>query len=530
MPLIPLKSWKTPRRAAQATNHQVAALVAPTSGLNYRDPFIMLGEKDALVLDNFIANPTGCVLREGYQKHATGLGAPIGTILPYLSQSPIDDKLFAAAGGGIYDVTSQVEDPTPDVTTSSSDGVWSSIMFNGPNQNFLCMTSPSAGYWTYDTATGWQNRTSALTGFTGAHGCIAAWKNRLFIVAEGTAKAYYLPVNSIQGAASELDLGPLLKHGGSVVAVTNWTLNAGLDIDDYLVFFGSQGDVIVYQGTDPDDASTFALKGIWYMGRPPVGNRFFHEYGGELFVLTELGLIPLTKMVNGEVANQYSVLSARIQPRLSPLLTLLLDNPTWEVKLSENSDILMIMPPRDQNGFTQYVMFIQTGAWSTFSNMPINTMSTFNGQMYFGDDVGNVYKGLYGNYDNVEIDGTEGDPVSGQVQGGFMGFGAPANLKMFNMARPILISEQPPAVQAQINVEYTFNPIYSSPTYIDSNASEWDYSNWDEATWSGEANTYAAWVGLQGMGYYGSLRLAVRGKPGTVYVSSTIMLQTGGVM
>lgn len=530
MPLIPLAMYKTPRRAAQARNHQVAALLAPTKGLNYRDSFITLDPKDAVVLNNFVARPTGVQLRGGYQKHVTGLGGAVSSLMPYLAQDPLDSKLFAAVGADIFDVTVAAEDPAPEETTTSVDGVWSSLMFSAPTMNFMCMTSPSGGYWTYDAAGGWVDRAAAVTGFSGTFGTIAAWKKRLWFGANGTAKVYYLAPNAIQGAATELDLGPLMQHGGSIVAMVNWTMNAGLDIDDYLVFFGSQGDVIVYQGTDPDDPATFALKGIWYTGRPPIGDRFFTEYGGELFILTELGLLPLSKMVNGQVANTYNVLSAPIAPVLSPLISRLIDNPIWELNLIEDNDVLMVKVPRENNDYTQYVMFIQTGAWSTFSGMPINCSKTFNGELYFGDEDGNVQFGLSVKRDGMNLDGTGGSAIVGQCQGGFNSFGSPANYKIFGMARPILVAANAPAVQAQMNIEFNFNPIYSSPSFNSANGAHWDEGNWDEASWAGSMNTYAAWVGVQNMGYYGSLRLSVKGDPGTLYVSSTVMYQTGGVM
>ena len=530
MPLVPLAMYKTPRRAAQARNHQVAALLAPTKGLNYRDSFITLDPKDAVVLNNFVARPTGVQLRGGYQKHAIGLGGAVASLMPYLAQNPLNSKLFAAVGAEIFDVTTAVDSPLPEETTTSTDGIWGSLMFSGATENYLCMTSPSGGYWTYDSTTGWTDRAAAVTGLTGTFGSIAAWKRRLWFGANGTAKVYYLAPNALQGAATELDLGPLMQRGGSIVAMVNWTYNAGIDIDDYLVFFGSQGDVIVYQGTDPDDPATFQLKGIWYIGRPPVGDRFFTEYGGELFILTELGLLPLSKMVNGQVANTYNVLSAPIAPVLSPLVSRLIDEPIWELGLIEDNDVLMVKVPRDSSNYTQYVMFIQTGAWSTFTGMPINCSKTFNGQLYFGDEDGNVQLGLNVKRDGMDINGVGGTYVVGQCQGGFNAFGAPANLKIFGMARPILIGANPPAVQAQMNVEYSFNPIYSSPSFNATVGANWDEGVWDEASWSGSMNTYAAWVGVQNMGYYGSLRLSVKGDPGTVYVSSNVMYQTGGVM
>lgn len=512
--------------------HQVATLLAPTSGLNLRDPFLTLKPQDGLVVNNFIAKPQGCETRGGYQKYVTGLGGKVSTLLAYEAQDPTESKLFAAVGNQFFDVTVDSESPSPIVSDNNSeDGYWSSIMFNGPTRNFLCCTNATGGYWTYDSVDGWVDRTASLTGFSGSPGCIGAWKNRLFFTDQGTAKAYYLPVNSISGAASELDLGPLLKHGGSLAALTNWTLNAGIDIDDYLVFFGTQGDVAVYQGTDPDDIATFALKGIWYLGQPPAGDRFYHEYGGELFVMSDLGLVPLSKMVNGMVADTYSVMSSRIQPALSAQTNKSIDQIGWETGVSATNDLLIIQTPQLEDGtYLQWVMFIQTGAWSTFTGMPMTTWVIYNGQMYFGDADGNVCLGLYRSRDGVEYSGTGGEFPLCSLQGGFNDFGSSANLKIFDMARPIFLATAPPAVSLQINIDYAQNKIYAQPTFYDSDASFWDEAIWNQAVWAGIPESYSVWTGVQGMGYYGSLRMAVRGQQGTSYISANVMFKTGGVM
>ena len=505
--------------------------MAPTNGLNLRDPYLMLKAEDALVLNNFIARPQGCATRAGYRKHVTGLGGEVNSLLPYLAQDPNNNKIFAAVGDKFFDVTLTDDSPSPIVNdNNSADGYWSSIMFSGATLNYLCCTSPSGGYWTYDSTAGWHDRTVHINGFSGNFGPIAAWKNRLFMIAEGTAKCYYLDVNAVQGPAQELDLGPLMKHGGHLAGIVNWTMNAGIDIDDYLVFFGSQGDVIVYAGTDPDNANTFALKGIWYMARPPVGDRFFHEYGGELFVLSEIGLIPLTKMVNGEVANTYNIISARIQPALSPQLTSLLETAGWEIGLSDNNDLLIIKPPKINDVYQQWVMNIQTGAWSTFTAMPMNTWTTYNGQLWFGTMTGEVCLGLESDLDGVGLDGTGGEEIFATLQGGFSDFGSPANLKTFSLVRPIFLAQIQPSVSVQINIDYAPNSIYANSVFSPSSAAIWDVSHWDNAVWTEGETSFAAWSGIQGLGYYGSLKMAVIGKADTKYVSSTIVYQTGGVM
>ena len=505
--------------------------MAPTSGLNLKDPFLTLKPQDALTLNNFIARPQGCETRAGYKKHVTGLNGAVTTLMGYDALDPTESKLFAAVGNKFYDVTDATDTPVVAVNDNgSTDADWNFIMYSGATENYLCCVNPSGGYWTYDATNGWVERTANLTGFTGNPGDIAAWKNRLFITANGTNTVYFLDVNAIEGPCSAFDFGPLMKHGGSVQAINNWTLNAGLDIDDYFVVFGSMGDVLVYQGTDPSDIATFAIKGVWYAGRPPVGSRFYHEYGGELFVLTELGLLPLSKMVNGMVADSYNVMSARIQPALSAQFSALIETPFWEVGLADVNDLLVVKAPRSTTVYSQWVMNIATGAWSTFSGMPINTWTSYKSVMYFGTEDGDVCIGLIGDKDGVELDGTGGQNVRATLQGGFNTFGSSANLKLFDMVRPIFIASAPPGVAVQINIDYLQNNIYSYPNFVDVDEALWDEAVWSEASWVSATDTYAAWAGVQGLGYYGSLKMAVEGKAGTSYISANVMYKPGGVM
>jgi phospholipase C len=235
-------------------------------------------------------------------------------------------------------------------------------------------------------------------------------------------------------------------------------------------------------------------------------------------------------MVNGEVANTYNIISARIQPVLSPQLTAYIDTPGWEVGLSDDNDLLIVKPPLIGDVYQQWVMNIQTGAWSTFTSMPMNVWTTYNGQMWFGTADGNVCLGLDSDLDGVGLDGTGGEEILATLQGGFSDFGTPANLKTFSLVRPIFLAQVNPSVSVQINIDYAPNPIYSSSVFTPSEAAVWDSAHWDNAVWSAGEDSFAAWSGVQGLGYYGSLKMAVVGKAYTKYISSTIIYQTGGVM
>jgi hypothetical protein len=87
------------------------------------------------------------------------------------------------------------------------------------------------------------------------------FKNRMWFIQKDTLKAWYLPTSSIGGAAQVLDLSAVARLGGTLVSMAAWTIDAGYGVDDNLVFITDQGEVIVYRGTDPASASTWALIG-----------------------------------------------------------------------------------------------------------------------------------------------------------------------------------------------------------------------------------------------------------------------------
>lgn len=531
MPLVNLKPFKTPRRAAAGNVMQVAQTPAPVGGLNYRDPISQMRPIDALVLDNFIPRQTGVELRKGWGYTTATVNAPIKSLFAYNAPNPANNKLFAAADGRIYDVTTNP--PTIAVnTTGSTTNIWQVTQFSTPGDKFLLAVSPGAGYWTYSTATGWVNRTALTVGLPTNVATVMVWKQRVwFTTADGQQVYYMRNVNEIQGHADPFPMGSVLRNGGYVAAMLNWTLDAGVGIDDHLVVIGSEGDIGVWTGTDPTSANTFGLKGVWYIGPVPRKGRFYTPTGGDVMLISEMGLVPLSRLVNGQYVEGQPGPAAKIQTVLAPIIASLKNSESWDFFPVPVDDILVIKPPKDALGtFRQFVMNVTTGSWCTFSNLPMACTATLDGQLYFGTDDGRVAKGLFGKYDGMEVGQVLGNAVQGEFLTAFNDFGSAANLKRFGMARPIFISEDAPSVQLQINTQYTFDNLPGSPTFLNSEDGLWDTARWDLARWSGATSTFQAWSGIAGLGYYGALRMKVKAFPGTIYTSSHVSFEVGGVM
>lgn len=528
MPLIPIKQFKTQRVAAAAQVSNLFVAPATVGGLNYRDPISNMALTDALVMNNFIPKQTGAELRKGWQYHTDPMADPVKSLFSYNAPDPANNKLFAASDGDIWNVT--VDPPVvSQAATGSTDDLWNTTQFATTSGMYLLAVSANAGYWTFDGTT-WTQQ--SVTGLPANPTSVAVWKNRVWFTIESSSSVYYLDtVDAITGTAVEFTMGSILRNGGFVRGLVNWTLDAGVGIDDYLLVIGSEGDVGIWQGTDPSDPTKFGLKGVWFVGPVPLYGRFFTNFGGDVMVLSQLGVVPVSRLINGQFSEVQPGPSQKIQSVLSPVISRLRSEISWDIYLVPSSDILVIKCPPEDNRVVQYAMNVNTGAWCTLSEIPVVATATLGGQVYFASDDYAICKGYYGELDQVAKDGTGGQAITGELQTSFNSFETPGRLKRFTMVRPVFIARQPPSIKVRLNTQYQFQDVAGSPSFTTEERAEWNDSEWNLARWAYSTSTFETWIGVTGLGYYGALRMRVRGLGGsTIFASFHVMSELGGVM
>lgn len=517
-----------------ANDALVTVMQPPVGGLNFRAPAISLDPREALVLDNFFPRGNHVELRPGYKVQCQNIPGEVKSLGAYVGPTEADNRVFAfTTGGGIYDVTFASDAPELVQETAQENGVWEIVNKPGIDQNFLVMVSPSGGYWTYDSVNGFVEREILIEGVATdkRFAAVFHWKDRLWLIENGSTRAYYLGVGSIFGEATEYDFYPVMKRGGVLQYATNWTFNAGYDIGDYLVLVTSQGEVIVYSGYNPDSPETFSLTGVWFVGEVPAGRRSYTSFGGELFILSTLGVVPVSKLVNGQVANSYMTSSANIQPVLSAHFNRDRTSFGWELEVMFGEQYLLVKTPEDSFGrFTFYIMNFNTGAWATISAMPMACTAQLNTTFYFGTSDGQVCVGFTGDNDGTDAEGNVGASIVGRYQSGFQDFGASARLKTYHLARPVFVAEDAPSVAMSVMTRYEDGVSDVEAQFSGRRGAFWDSDVWDASVWSGGSATYGAWLGLQGMSYLGALAMRLTGPAKTQYITTTLTLRQGGVM
>lgn len=475
-------------------------LQIPTGGLDAISPLTAMPPENAIVLDNWFPNLKWIEIRRGHVVHCdtTNTSDPVESLMAYNAAAGASDKLFAACSGDIIDVTIS----TPSVAFSGmTNDRWQHINFATSAGNFLVMVNGANGVRYFDGSS-WA--TATITGATAAdliH--IAGFKGRIWFVEKDSLDAWFLPPDSIQGKAARFPLGGTMKKGGFLQAIATWSLDGGDGPDDRIAFISSEGEVAVYAGTDPTNAASFQLQGVFEIGAP-IGRRCFFKIGGDVAIVCVDGVVPLSKaMVVARESSLAVTITANIQPLLNNDARNFKNLFGWQlIGYPLGTRTILNVPQLENETAIQYVMNTVSGAWCRFTGMNANCWELFQDRIFFGGNTGIVMEADTGGDDN-------GEPILTDMRGAFSDCGDPM-LKLFTMARPFLITDGDVAPGIAINVDYRDTAIVDTQTATIAGGAEWDVAEWDVDIWPIEENLIANWVGLASMvGNTVSIRMAV---------------------
>lgn len=501
----------------------VTTIPAPVGGWNARDSLTAMGPADAVTLTNIFPMTTECRVRLGNTSWSTGIAGQVESLMVYSGGTT--EKMFAAAGTSFYDVSSAGAVGAAVVTgLSNARWKWTNIATSGGD--FLYCANGVNTPYLYDGAT-WTAITGvsvpAITGVTTTTlDSPIVFKSRAWFVGANTLKTWYLPANSVGGAANAIDVSAVAQLGGYIVDHMGWTIDAGQGVDDYYVIVTSMGEIIVYQGSDPSSSTTWALRGVWRLGHP-VGKRCLFKLGGDVLLISQDGLLPLGAALQSSRVNPRVALTDKIQQAVSNSVGLYGANFGWQILYYARENMLIMnVPVTEGASQEQYVMNTITKSWCNFTGWEANCWALYNDTPYFGGS-GVVKQAWNSNAD-------AGSNINTIALQSFNNYGT-ANQKRFTMMQPLFRSNGSPAIYAGLNMDFmvdisTANLTFSAPTY-----GVWDSGLWDTALWGGELSVIQNWQGANGLGRYaGILMKTATNSVDTRWVSTTLVFEPGGVL
>jgi len=488
------------------------AIPAPIGGWVSAQNLAASAAGTCLVLDNMYPTTTGLRIRGGNRLHATVGSVPVQSLMGYVGGTV--KSMFAAAGGSVYNITTVANPAIPPAPA-----------FSGQTSNYYAHVNfaTTGGYFMYavngtDLARLYNGTTwtaingasvPAITGATtSTFSHVNVYRNRIYFVEKNTLIVDYLPVDSIGGAAAQLNLAGIFRKGGAVLFTATWSSESGSSsLNDYFVVVSTEGEIAIFTGSYPGGAD-WSLVGT-AEGPEPLGVNAWFKAGGDIAIETITGLITVSAIkLKDPGALAVDALSSAIEPDWRREASLRRTVPWEAVKWVEKGLLYVSVPSVSvSTAPLVYVKNLATGAWGgPYKGWDARCMLVHNRQLYFGANDGTIRI--------AEIGGRDGTmPYTGLIGFAWDHIGTPGYTKTVKQARADFITTQPFAVQISASVNYVSS--FPSPPNATTDAiptSLFDVGLWGEAIWDGGTALFpksTRWVSIGTTGDIFSMQIQI---------------------
>lgn len=486
----------------------------PVDGLDAVSPLMGMPKTRALTLTNWFPQPSGLVLREGTLEHIPGFASPVYKLHTHAATNGAE-TVWATTNSGIYDVTAELSTP-PALSIALTEGKTVSTTISTGAGNYLMVVNGVDTLKRYDGTT-WTS-VAAFGTATSEYSHITTYRQRLFLVKRNSLEIEYLGANSISGTATNYPLGALFRLGGKIVSIGTWTIDGGFGPEDNLVVITSKGEAAVFSGSDPSSPSTWTTKGVYALPRP-LGNDCLFKWGGDLLVITESGVYPLSSAVQSTSIDRTRQISENIKPVLSALGSRWEDSYGWQLSANPSKNYLILNIPSTPR--RQAVMNTQTGAWTFYQGWNAHCFVRAKGRMFFGTDNA-VYR--VGGVSDL------GALIRGTMLQAYNPLRHRQNKKI-SLARPYF------AANGGVRYEMGISTNFVSPKELtdilafgEYDVARWGIAIFGEATWSGARQVSDDWHTVPDeYSMWKSLFIRAASKDATVeYLGSDLTYTPGG--
>ncbi len=362
---------------------------------------------------------------------------------------------------------------------------------------------------TVETVGGWSVTTLNGSGLTPANLItITVHQQRCWFIETNTMNVWYTAPSAYQGTVTKLPLGQLFKEGGTLMQMASWTIDNVSGINAYAAFITTEGEVAIYQGYDPSQAATWALVGVFKIGRP-IGRRCLVKFGSDVLVITADGLVPLSRgLLTDRTQGQSEALTYKIRNAITADIQSYAANFGWQVIVHPIGNKLILNVPEvtdtTSHQWVKNIVRQDDGGWSRFRGWNATSWEVQQDSLYYGGNQ-TIFIADTGTSD-------AGNAITVDCKPAFSYFDLPGQLKNFDFARPIFFASAvilPPIVA--LNIDFGDLVIQSPPLQAGGTA-PWDTSPWDVTPWGDTVPgiPIKAWQGVSGFGYVASGRLTMQ--------------------
>jgi hypothetical protein len=543
--------------AKQKQSGQVFRYPVPIGGLDARRTIGSQDLNNCIYTYNLVPYEYGMAVRHGYREwqvgYNLGFGLGIRTLIPYDSalESEVGDSLFAVTNEGIWNPAEYDTPPTlavafPIIDGNAGFGTYAhyvtdaaeNIVFYADAENGLYVFENDV--WAPSVDISSDDPANPLEGVDIKF--VVVHKERIWFVKRNSTTAFYLAIGAKQGNATPFFFGSKLKHGGTLEGLFNWSVDGGDGADDQLVGVGHAGDVIIYKGLDPEDAS-WTIVGTYFIGQIPNTPKFGTQQGGELHLLSTFGLVSMNDILKGVDSNimqsdaDGTGMAVKIASIIREYMQTDVESNEWSIAFAPSEGGLILdVPQRNSNAHIQLYYNIAARAWGFWRNVPMHCFETWRESVFFGTADGRLCR-MDVPVDNKVLDPidpvTNGDDIEFSILTSYSALGAEGVYKRPKLIRPDFVSTLPPSHSSLCRFDYdTEEATNFDETFVPRNfVGIWDASNWDFAIWaSRDGTTFPTIGGVWGYGRYVAIATFGACRSTTRLVGWDLVYDVGGPM
>lgn len=205
---------------------------------------------------------------------------------------------------------------------------------------------------------------------------VIAHHDRLYFWSADTLEFWYGDVGAVMGALTKFPLDRLGNIRGTIVAMGSFTIDAKQDMDDVLCILTSAGDLVVYAGLDPGDATDWRILGRAKVA-VPVSRFGLYQHGSDLYVLTAEGLTSMRVMLNRGTSAPIQALTSPIRDEMKAAVAVA-DPEAIQVIAPPDSQYLLVSFPGTERAF---VYGFAAQGWFNWTGMKMRAWHRFDKQL-----------------------------------------------------------------------------------------------------------------------------------------------------
>lgn len=516
---------RIPSESRKPVTEQVQSFSAPIAGWVTNENMALQRPDSAFVLDNFWPTTVAIEARGGYEARVNVAGT-----VTSLHEYSAGAEYVVSDDSAIYtfDANTAIGTTLSPVVTGLASGDFRGVETQNDAGSFLTLVNGFDPLQLYDGTT-WHS----VTATSAPHSILGvdtdkltfAWnyRNRTWFVQSDNMNAWYLGINSVSGQATKFPLAGVFRKGGKLHSGATFSSDSGDGMDDRIIFMTDQGEIAIYSG---DPAVSIALIGVYDVGAPIADDPYI-TVGGDVLVATVAGVIPVSGAIQ-KGPEQLKLVSVSQPIEREWEYWVYLQPKGWKVHKWVTRGMALFSVPSSEVPFA-FVVNLETGAWTRFTDWRANALATFGGELYLANG-STAYL--------ADATGTDdGRPIVYRMCLAFSGL---ANLAAFKSAKRVRGTFRrsltlTPQFSIACNYQDRFPAPPPSTATVSQNSAIWDAAPWDVTPWASYGRSKGArtqWHVVHGMGQALAVQLQITSaetaRPDFELVSMDLTYTMGG--